>query len=66
MTMNGCLENRNNLQLTIRVHKGLRNREIASTLRARKALAEKDKVLALRQKRQTSVLNLFANLLGER
>ena len=64
--MNASLINRNNPQITIRVRAGLRNREVASTLMARKALVERGKALALRRKRQTSVLHLFANLLGER
>jgi len=64
--MNGSLVNGNSLQLTIRVREGLRNQEVASMLMARKALVQKGRVLNLRRKRQTSVLNLFANLLGER
>ena len=64
--MNESLINRNRLQLTIRVREGLRNQEVASMLMARKALAPNGKVLNLRRQRQASVLNLFANLLGER
>ena len=64
--MKGSLVNFSNPQITIRVSEGLRNQEVASTLMARKALVERGKVLALRRKRQTSVLHLFANLLGER
>ena len=63
--MKGSLVNRNRLQLTIRVREGLRNQEVASTLMAKKALVQNGKVLNLRRKRQGSVLNLFANLLGE-
>ena len=64
--MNGSLVNLNSPLITIRVREGLRNQEVASTLMARKALAERVKVLAARRKRQASVLDLFANLLGER
>ena len=63
--MNPSLVNHNSPLITIRVREGLRNQEIASTLMARKALEERGKVLALRRKRQASVLGLFANLLGE-
>ena len=64
--MKGSLVNRNRLQLTIRVREGLRNQEVASTLMAKKALVERSKALTSRRKRQASVLDLFANLLGER
>jgi len=64
--MNQSFINRNNLQLSIRVRGGMRNQEISPTLLTKKALAQKVKVLNLRRKRQYSVLNLFANLLGER
>ena len=64
--MNPSLLNHNSPLITIRVRAGLRNQEVASTLMARKALVQKGKVLALRRKRQASVLGLFANLLGER
>jgi len=63
--MNGSLVNHNSRQIAIRVREGLRNQEVASTLMARKALMEKGKVLASRRKRQASVLDLFANLLGK-
>ena len=63
--MNGSLVNLNNLQINIRVREGLVNHDVASTLMARKALAERGRVLALRCKRQASVLDLFANLLGK-
>ena len=60
--MKGSLVNPNNAQITIRFREGLRDREVDSTLMARKALVERGKVLALRRKGQTSVLHLFANL----
>ena len=64
--MNESLVNLDSPLITIRVREGLRNQEVASTLMARKALAERGKILASRRKRQASVLDLFANLLGER
>ena len=63
--MNESLINRKNLQIAIRVRQGLRNQDVASTLIARKAPSESGKVLALRRKRQASVLDLFGNLLGD-
>ena len=64
--MNEQLINRNNIQIAIRVRQGLRNQNVASTLMAGKGLSERGEVLALRRKRQTSVLDLFADLLGQR
>ena len=64
--MNESLINRNRPQINIRVREKQRSQKVASTLMARKALIERGKILALQRKGQTSVLHLFANLLGKR
>ena len=59
--MNNPVANRGNPQILIRVS----GRDRATEAATWKVLVERGKALALRRKRQSSTLHLFANLLRE-